>query len=407
MQTAAFTATTVYTPKTPTLTMTATPLPPGSLSFALQRTAQSWLAPTSTAETGNSQAVFRGIGNVGVLALSVPAGTAPVWAVYSQGSRSYNPPQNHSLALFTLAKEGWREISRLELQNPDFLGSQAVKQVNFDSSSIYLQVQSGAGAHSGCFDLLAFDGSLLHEVLTHCSPGPAAGALRDLDSDGILEILLDLSDPYILCYTCGVRLVNYQVWRWNGSGLELVQLKPLPASAPQEIRRLNDRALELARADLWKDAQVQINAAAAMGEKDETLKWNLVDINLIAGSRAEIALSGSAYPLLNDIFAGDYQAAVDLFRPYRPTDIFSPKSPLIAASVAEGREEALSEWITQYSDRALQVAPDLAAAYFLRGWAAHLTRPASTTSIADILHAAKLAPEDDFYVHCAGYFGQN
>ena len=41
--------------------------------------------------------------------------------------------------------------------------------------------------------------------------------------------------------------------------------------------------------------------------------------------------------------------------------------------------------------------PDLAAAYFLRGWAEWLDAPAGPAARADVAKASQLAPNDTFY----------
>jgi hypothetical protein len=61
-------------------------------------------------------------------------------------------------------------------------------------------------------------------------------------------------------------------------------------------------------------------------------------------------------------------------RSHGPEDIFSQPTPLITGSVAEGWEQAVSEWILNLSNQAIEVKPELAAAYFLRGWAKFLVK---------------------------------
>ncbi len=47
--------------------------------------------------------------------------------------------------------------------------------------------------------------------------------------------------------------------------------------------------------------------------------------------------------------------------------------------------------------------PNLAAARFLRGWAAYLLDPNDPTALADVQQAANLAPKDEFYINAAAY----
>ena len=173
-----------------------------------------------------------------------------------------------------------------------------MKQVPVEPDGIWLQVMSGVGAHSGCFDMLRFDGGDIEHVLSDCASSPDAGEVRDLDGDGISEVLLNWSEDYVFCYACGVRIRFYQVWRWDGTQLVQVELNKLAGSYPQEIVQMNNRAIELANGELWKDARQSIEGALEISGDNETVFWNAVLIDLIAESREE-EVERSQYPLLN------------------------------------------------------------------------------------------------------------
>src|SRR5207244_4359732 len=91
-----------------------------------------------------------------------------------------------------------------------------VFQVELDPKNIWLEAQGGAGAHSGCYDLLRFDGKQLHSEISSCSSSPGDSRLEDLNGDGTPEVVLDATDYYVFCYACGVRKINYTVMRWDG-----------------------------------------------------------------------------------------------------------------------------------------------------------------------------------------------
>ena len=110
------------------------------------------------------------------------------------------------------------------------------------------------------------------------------------------------------------------------------------------------------------------------------------------------------YPLLSNVFYGDYAAAVDLMRPYSPEQVFSPDSPLIAGTVAEGYAGIVRDTVVTSTDAALAVRPDLAEAYFLRGWAEYLVDPDNTQARDDVHQAAALRPGDAFLANCAALF---
>jgi hypothetical protein len=63
----------------------------------------------------------------------------------------------------------------------------------------------------------------------------------------------------------------------------------------------------------------------------------------------------------------------------------------------------MAQQIQEFTTSALTVRPELAAAYFLRGWAAYLLNPGDPAALMDIQRAAGLAPEDEFYTGAVQY----
>jgi hypothetical protein len=310
--------------------------------------------------------------------------------------RSYEPLQNHFVAIYSLENGDLNGIDRMELEIPDYMREGSVKQVPVEPEGIWLQVMSGAGAHSGCFDMLRFDGGDIEHVLSDCASSPDAGEVRDLDGDGISEVLLNWSDDYVFCYACGVRIRFYQVWRWDGTRLVQVELNKLTSSNPQELVQLNNRAVELANGELWKDARQSIEGALKISGDNETVFWNAVLIDLIAESREE-EVKRSQYPLLNSIFLGDYESAVDLMRPHRPWELFSTESALVSQTAAEGWENEIQNWILLFTDKALEAEPDMAAAYFLRAWAIYIVDKNDPRVMKNLRKAVVLNPKETLY----------
>jgi hypothetical protein len=105
----------------------------------------------------------------------------------------------------------------------------------------------------------------------------------------------------------------------------------------------------------------------------------------------------SQYPLLDNIFYGDYAAVLELMRPYPVAELFGPHSPLIVGTIAEQWQTELADWIQQSVERALEVEPDLATAFFLRAWATYLTQPDSRQVLDDLEQAATLAPDEPIF----------
>jgi hypothetical protein len=137
-------------------------------------------------------------------------------------------------------------------------------------------------------------------------------------------------------------------------------------------------------------------------ERSNMVTWNSLLIQLIAEERADHALA-SEYPLLGNLFYGDYTAVMGILSGYSVEELFSQPNPLIVGTVAEGFESRLVETIKAYTTRALAARPDLAEAYFLRGWAHYLENPTSTAALEDVQQAADLAPEQPLIAASVDY----
>jgi hypothetical protein len=353
------------------------------------------IAPTLTPES-SGMSFFGGLTDVNWFELDTAEGDQQYWVFHSVGMRSYEPLQNHFVAIYSLENGDLNETDRVELQIPDYIGEGFVRQVTVEPDGIWLQVMSGVGAHSGCFELLRFDGGDIEYVLSDCASSPDAGEVRDLDGDGVSEVLLNWSEDYVFCYACGVRIRDYQVWRWDGIQLVQVELNKLTGNYPQELVQMNNRAVELANGELWKDARQSIEGALEISGDNETVFWNAVLIDLIAESREE-EVEGSQFPLLNSIFLGDYESAVDLMRSHRPWELFSIESALVSRTAAEGWEKEVQNWILLFTDKALEAEPDMAAAYFLRAWATYIVDKNDPRVMKNLRKAVVLNPKETFY----------
>lgn len=358
---------------------------------------------------------------VAVLPLSAPADSPPLWAIYSTGLRNYelDAVPSHFLAIFTQDATGWQQLAALDLDAPpaedtmlveplpDYIGPAGVQQAAIEPSRVWLTVDGGAGAHSGVFQVLSFDGQTLKLELASSAASPGAGSVADVNGDGQNDVVLNATDPYIFCYACGVRYPGFQVHTWLGDALTPIELSALMmgqrGTPPDEA---NSAAVALAQAGLWHDAQMKIDEAVALAGNDDpptpsgSLRWNQALIRLNHDAHLA-AVADSAYPLLNQVFYGDYAAAVDLMRPYSAEQIFSAQSPLITGTAAEGWQAELSGYLLSSADAALAIRPDLAPAYFVRAWAQFLADPASPPIGADLAAAAALAPDDALYAAAA------
>jgi len=352
-----------------------------------------------------------------LLPLVAPEGSSPLWALYSTGMRNYelDPVPAHFLAIFTRDDAGWQELARIDLNSdsagnaeqmepaPDFIDPSGVRQVAIEPSRVWLTVDGGVGAHSGTFQALSFDGQTLQQELAGLAASPGAGFVADIDGDGQNEIVLDATEPYIFCYACGVRHPYYGVYTWLGDQLLPVEISALMmGQRGTPVDEVNSQAVALAQAGLWADALAKIDEAVALAGDDDpptpagSLRWNqaLIRLNhdaLLAAAR------DSAYPLLSQVFYGDYAAAVDLMRPYSAAQIFSPDTPLVVGTAAEGWQAELSGYLVDSASAALALQPELAPAWFVRAWGRYLADPADPRAAIDAARAAELAPDDALY----------
>ena len=317
-----------------------------------------------------------------------------LWMSYSVGFRPFDPIQNHFVLLLKPEGEGWLELGRVELEFPDILFPESVQTLE-ENGRLWLQVESGVGAHGGCFDLLLWDGTTFSHSVSQCHSSPAgAGELGDLNGDGQLDVLLNNTNDYIFCYACGVRKPMYQVQTFNGSFWETVSLAPAP-EGDDYVVALNDAAVDLANAGLWLDASQTLGQ---LNVDDPTIVWNQTIVGLHEEAHLEM-ISYSPYPLLQAIFYGDYETSMTMMRHFAVTDLFSIEgNPLIVGTPAEGWLDPLSEELLSATELALNHQPDLAAAHFIHGWATFLVDPENPSVLQDIQQAATLAPTDPLYV---------
>ena len=394
--------------ETPTTDSVETPTIPGEegpvltdpLAVELQATVVAGLPATPT--PGGENSGLGGFDGVNVFQLDTADGLGTLWVAYTYGMRSFEPLEQHFVAVYNQEETGWRELGRVELEDPDYIDSTGVQQVAIDMESTWLQVDSGVGAHGGCFNILRFDGQDLHNEVSHCGSAPGSGSLEDLNGDAVLEVLLDATDYYVFCYACNVAYIVTDVVRWDGSQMVDVELEPLPDTAPEELRQLTDRAVELAQHDLWKDAQEVIGETARFDSQDETYTWDAALINLDASNRAA-HIQDSGYPLIATVFYGDYPAVLDMLRDYTTEELFNPNSDLFTNTPAEGNIDFMAEYVTRTTTLQLEAEPDLAGAYFIRGWSLALVNPKDPNALADLQQAADLDPSESLFSDSLAY----
>lgn len=370
-----------------------TPVLTDPLAIELRATVVAEFPATPTPASVSDIGGIEGVNVIPITATASMKDLGTLWAVYSYGQRRFDPEENHFVSIYSHNNGAWKRLSLAKLDNPDIIDPTGVDQVNVEPGNVWIEVQSGVGAHGGCFDLLRFDGQVLRDEVQNCSSTPNGGGLEDLNGDGKLDAILNQSEDYVFCYACGVSYIHSGVMTWNGTKMQPVNPQSLPDTAPQELRTMVDRAINLAQHDLWKDALQTITDTLKFNSQDPTYIWDAALIKLDGEARQEHA-NNSGFPLLTNVFYGDYDTALNILRGHTPEQIFDLNSDLYKDTPAPDWQEALTDYMTRTTTLAIQAEPNLAGAYFLRGWAYSLADPKDPRVLADIEKAATLAPSD-------------
>jgi hypothetical protein len=383
-------------PPQPTATVQPQPIPTEQLAD-LVATSVAAIPPTPTADA-NGSLIYQ-IDGAQALALTGPGiGLA---ALFSTGARRMDPQQNHFVAIYARDGQGWRELSRLELENPDYVDPSGVQQVEITPDGIWLTLESGVGAHSGCFNLLSFDGKKLTSALDSCSSSPGAGGIHDIDGDGRNEVLLDGTDYYVNCYACGLRIFHTTVMRWDGTEFKQLALTDLPGTT--ELATANNQAVALAKGNRWKEALLAVAKMRDLAKGDPIARTNIGLIELDGNSFAEQAANTDLSPPMPSIFYGDYATALEYLRGKPVADLFEVERSQIFGEQAQGFEANKPGYITTTIEPALVLDPTLAPAHFLEGWALILANPSDPKGLAEIERAATLDPQEKLYADCVAY----
>ena len=326
-------------------------------------------------------------------------GDVTLVVAHTYGFPPDDPSFRQKVSIHAASPEGWKAMGRVDLECAEYLNEFSVEQVNIDSVNVWLTVSGGVGAHSGCLELLRWDGEELSVVISGFSSSPDAGSLTDLNEDGRSDLLLNNSDPYIFCYACGVRQYWAQLFYWDGVSLMEVTPTPLAEDLPAELRAFNDRAAELAAASLFADALEQIEQAEAIAPENATVAWNAIWIrHHLEASREEA--SASAYPLLSHVFAGDWEEAFNSLWEVGPPTLVSDE-PIPSDSVATGFEHRVGVLLAQFADTALVLQPERAAVHALGAWGRFLINPDDPAVGSGLQRAAQLSAADERFMELA------
>lgn len=308
----------------------------------------------------------------------------------------------HFAAVFRhSAEDQWIEVDRLEIEL-------APQRTQLDltptgwaladgTPAAWITVRGGTGAHAGTLNIIRFDGATLSTELSWLSARPDPGEVADLDGDGLVEVVVNDSDPYVFCYACAVELKREILFWWDESRLVSVDLRAPVANVPAGVAAGVDEVVTLVRAGLWRDAALAAIAAARQAPESAGVRWLSVLVNRTAAAR--LLHAGSvAQPLLTTVFAGEYGAAVDLMRAHDPARSFALDGPLIVDTEAERDPATMATQMLDHTTRALDAAPDRAEIHAVHALALTLASPDDLTEARSAMQrAAELAPDDPFF----------
>lgn len=271
-------------------------------------------------------------------------------------------------------------------------------------SGTWLAIRGPTGAHAGTLDIIRFDGAQLESMLSHISSRPNAGEIVDLDGDGVPEVVLNDSNPFVFGYTSGVEERSETVQRWDGTAFVPVEIA-VPPGLDGGLASDAAQVVELAQADLWRDAAALAVETSRRAPDDDALRWLSVAVNRTAATRH--AHAGTAgQPLLTEAFAGEYDAALVLMRALDPAEAFALDGPLIVGTAAALDPTTMAVSLIDYSERALMVRPDDAAIHAVHAVALTLASPDDLgRARAAIERASELAAGDAFLEGSARFLG--
>ena len=263
-------------------------------------------------------------------------------------------------------------------------------------------ISGGTGAHAGTLDVVVVEGELLAVAVSHVSARPGAGSIADLDGDGVLELILNSSNPYVFCYACSVEERGEIVYRWDGVRYDAVPLEA-PDDLEGDLAAAAERVVRLAEANLWRAAATLAIETSRRTPEHEGLRWLSIVVNRTAALR--LGYAGSpGQPLLANVFAGEYGAAFALMRALPPEEAFALDGPLVGGTAAETDLPTMVAYLLFYADEALKVRDDDPAIHAVRALGQAFASPDDLNRArSSIGRALRLAPDDPFLQEAKAY----
>jgi len=385
------TATVVVDAATPTQFVVPTSTPsnadaPDATALAATTIAQ--MPATATPDAAGLTASLQG--DVIVVALS--KGTeGQFFATISKGMLD-NMDAPHPLIIYQKQGTKFVKITQYDYTNAEYISDLELLP-NPDPNHTLFIVYGGVGAHSSFGTVFSFDGKTLKaEIEIPSDAGGSAVKIKDVNGDGVQDVIGDATDYYVFCYACGVRIYSDTIYSWDGT--KFVE-QTLTKSSDTTIQK----AIDYAKAQRWNMVAALLPTITA--PTTDADKWNVA--LLTHWSTIRKPQTDDAFPFLSAIYYGDYDAAVKMLQAVGAKDAANPKGQWFAGPIAEGIDVATDtsindfratvfDNVVQFSTMALTQDDSLASARFLRGWAKTLVNPRDPAGLKDLQTVATLDP---------------
>ena len=276
----------------------------------------------------------------------------------------------------------------------DYVGGEYIDGIelipNVDAQKAFFVVNGGIGAHSSFGTVFSFDGKTLKvEVEGHSDAGGGAVTIKDINNDGVPDVVADATDYYVFCYACGVRIWNNTVYAWDGTAFVEQKIQPASDAATNTI-------VAYAQAQRWNKVDALLAQLTPPSMAPD--KWNIALMRNAAQLRKPA--SDEPFPLLAQIFYGDYDAAVALLKAIGAKETADFNGKWFAGPIADGQDvpstadfrQIAAENMIAFADLALAQDPKDTSVLFIRGWARTLISPRDPAGIADLQAVAGVDP---------------
>ena len=286
-----------------------------------------------------------------------------------------------SASVWRDGERGAERLSSAELPSGGSLRSgDAIRVVDGATAQrAWLEAFGETGAHGVTYDLLLWNGRELVAVIGHFTSAPgnvvapgAAAALRDLNGDGVSELVIDRTDPYLFHYTSQVWQADAAVLRREGDAFREVELSLPAASVGDDAMASAHASLAFAEEGWWRYALEHAQEAARLAPDSESLAWNAIVIAERGGAALREA-ERSAVAWLGALLAGDWGEAVQQMYAV-PTRRWLELDRVLRDTPLAGSETSVAQLVEQRATVALEAADRLpvhhvAPAWLMRGLA--------------------------------------